>query len=962
MKNYSALLVFTLLTISSFAQIITYPGDPINVKKYVLKNGLTVLLSENPDVPQVFGMVVVKAGGKHDPADATGLAHYLEHMLFKGTTTLGTTNFSNEKPFLDKINDLYEALGKTTEPEERKKIQKMINEQSVLAAKYAIPNEMDRMLTEIGSTGVNAFTTEEYTAYHNTFPANQMERWLEIYSHRFEEPVFRLFQAELETVYEEKNRFNDNAFGQVYEKLMSSFYKTHPYGQQPIIGTTEHLKNPPLKKMYEYFNTYYVANNMALILAGDFVAEEILPLIEAKFGDWRTGKIPEYPVFAEAPFKGREKVEVKMTPIKAAVMAYRTVPNGHKDLAALTVCNNLLSNEEQSGLIDKLNINGDLMMAGLISFSYNDHGGAAVFVVPKIIGQSIESAEALVKKQIDLVHQGEFSDEMLQAVKLNLRKQIVSNWENNYRRATEIAQAFAEGREWDDYFRFEQEIAAVTKEDVINAAKKYYGNDYLMFISKMGFPKKEKLEKPGFEPVIPNNEVNSEFYSQWKNIPEGQVRSKFVDINNEVQFSSIREKINIYTGKNPYNSVFSAQIKFGAGNYKFPVLLYSAEYLNLVGSKDNSAVELKNKLYKLGCSYSFIVSEHELVLNIEGMEEHLKEALVLINDYINNPEADEKKVKKVISDRKAADKIQRREPTYIAEALQQWVLYGNNSSFLRELSPKQLSLLKADDMIKAFNEAKKHEVTINYIGQNSHEEVKNIFAENMKFENDLQPKTPYVVLDRVLPTENTIFLVDKKNAIQSQIYFNIEGKPLDIRQIPYIDAFNEYFGNDMSSLVFQEIREFRSLAYSAYANYSPARLKGKNNFFKGYIGCQSDKTMDAMEAMLSLINDMPEKTEREIVVRSALLQSSMSARPDFRNLISATQRWKELGYKDDPNRIKSEVYKEINFDHIRDVYTNNIKGKPVTITIVGNGKSIDQKKLSQYGKVISVKEKDLFVK
>jgi zinc protease len=962
MKTFSTLLLFLLLSICSFAQFTTYADDPINVKKYVLKNGLTVLLSENHDVPQVFGMVVVKAGGKHDPEDATGLAHYLEHMLFKGTTTLGTTNFNKEKPYLEKINDLYEELGKTKDSEDRKKIQKKINEESVLAAEYAIPNEMDRMLTEIGSTGVNAFTTEEYTAYHNTFPANQMERWLEIYSHRFKDPVFRLFQSELETVYEEKNRFNDNAFGQVYEKLMASFYKQHPYGQQPIIGTTEHLKNPPLKKMYEYFSTYYVANNMAIILSGDFVAEEILPLIEEKFGDWRTGEVPVYPVFQEQPFKGREKVEVKMTPIKAAVLGFRTVPNGHKDLAALRVCNDLLSNDAQSGLIDKLNVNGELMMAGLISFVYNDYGGSAVFVVPKIIGQSIGQAEELVKKQLALVKEGNFSEEMLQAVKLNLRKQIISKWENNYNRVNEIAKAFAQGSEWDAYFRFEQEVAVVSKADVIEVASKYYGNDYLMFISKMGFPKKEKLEKPGFDPVIPKNDVNSEYYFQWKNIPEKNIRSKFVDINKEVRESAIKERVNLFTNENPFNSVFSAEIKFGAGNYKYPNLLYAADYLNLIGSKNLSAMDFKNKLYEFGCSYSFSISENELSLNIEGMEEFLPEALSLINDLVNNPETDDKKVKKIINDRKAAEKVQKREPAYIADALQQWVKFGKESSYLRELSKQKLNQLKVDDLIKAFDDSKKHEVTINYTGQKSHEDVKKLFSEQFQFKIDLEPKMEHVLLERILPTETIIYFVNKKNAIQSQIYFNIEGAPLDIRQIPYIDAFNEYFGNDMSSLVFQEIREFRSLAYSAYANYSPAKKKEKNNLFTGYIGCHSDKTTDAMEAMLSLINNMPEKIERENIIRSALLQSSMSARPDFRSLISATQKWKELGYNDDPNRIKSEVYKEISFEHIREIYLGNIKNKPIIITIVGDAKTIDQKKLGQFGKVISVNEKELFVK
>ncbi|MEM7040294.1 MAG: insulinase family protein, partial [Bacteroidota bacterium] len=258
-------------------------NDPLNVKKAVLDNGFEVYLIEDEHAPMIFGAVAVKAGGKYDPKDATGMGHYLEHMLFKGTTTLGTTDYTKEKVYLDKIDALYEDLGKTTEPEKRKAIQKKINEEAVAAAEYAIPNELDRLLASIGSKGVNAFTTAEMIVYHNSFPSNQVEKWLDIYAHRFQNPVFRLFQSELETVYEEKNRAMDDFTRPLFERFQKSLFKNHPYGQQSVLGETDHLKNPSLMKMYAYFNKYYVANNMALVLSGDFDAEEVMPVIKAKF-------------------------------------------------------------------------------------------------------------------------------------------------------------------------------------------------------------------------------------------------------------------------------------------------------------------------------------------------------------------------------------------------------------------------------------------------------------------------------------------------------------------------------------------------------------------------------------------------------------------------------------------------------------------------------------------------------
>ncbi|MDQ3192680.1 MAG: insulinase family protein, partial [Bacteroidota bacterium] len=835
MKKCSCFIILFLLSLSTLLNaqsFTTYENDPLNVKKYVLKNGLTVMLSENHDLPQVYGMVVVNAGGKNDPADATGLAHYLEHMLFKGTTTMGTIDYEKEKPFLDKINDLYEELGQTKADTARKRIQKEINNQSVLAADYAIANEMDKMLAEMGASNVNAFTTEEFTAYINTFPSNQMEKWLEIYSHRFQNPVFRLFQSELETVYEEKNKGNDNGFNQVFEKFSAGFYKNHPYGQQSIIGTAEHLKNPPLKKMYEYFETYYVANNMAIILSGDFKSEEVLPLIEAKFSSWRTSEVPTFPTYEEKPFAGREKIEVKLTPVKVGVMGFRTVPNGHPDLAPLEVCNKILSNEEQTGLLDKLVLDGEVMMSGLYPLSYNDHGGAIVFVVPKLIGQSIEKAEELVKERLKQVQRGEFEVNTLEAVKLNQRKQILTKWENNNDRVMEMAQAFSQKRDWSDYIKFEEQIAEVTLEDVKRVAGKYYGENYLMFISKMGFPKKEKLEKPGFEPVIPKNEVKSEFYTKWQEVPSSSINAKYVDFEKDIIKSEIREKVNLYTTYNPFNTIFSAEIKYGAGTYSYPVLKYTAEYLNLIGSSTKSSSELRNSLYELGCSYNFSVSEDELILHIEGMEENLSQALFILNEFLLSPEINDKKLKKVQSDLKATNKIQKREPSYIADALQEFALYGKESSYLRDLNSSEIKKLKSQDLIKAFDLASGYEITINYTGQKNHKDVKEIFSSSLNFKPELIAKKTKVVLDRTVPEQTIILLCNKKTAVQSQLYFNIEGTLLNLERVPRIDAFNEYFGANMSSLVFQEIREFRSLAYSAYANYRPAKLNNKNNFFK----------------------------------------------------------------------------------------------------------------------------------
>ena len=325
----------------SIGSILLSSNNPLSLETLSLDNGLTVYLNEDHTASSVFGAVIVKGGGKRDPADATGIAHYLEHLLFKGTNKLGTIDYNQEKKILDKIELKYEELSTKKDSEKRLEIQQEINELSLLASDFAIPNELDHLLESMGGTRINAFTSDDVIVYLNKFPSNQIKKWIEVYSHRFINPVFRLFQPELEIVYEEKNRSMDNMFYRLYETYLENFFKNHPYGQQTVLGTIDHLKNPSLKKMKQYYDTYYVANNMALILTGNFNAKNIKPLIKEKFGRWKSGELIPPLNINEESFKGRELIKKRFTPIKVGLLGYRTVPVNHNDTKLLNLCNQM---------------------------------------------------------------------------------------------------------------------------------------------------------------------------------------------------------------------------------------------------------------------------------------------------------------------------------------------------------------------------------------------------------------------------------------------------------------------------------------------------------------------------------------------------------------------------------------------------------------------------------------------
>ncbi|MBU0764698.1 MAG: insulinase family protein [Bacteroidetes bacterium] len=940
-----------------------HTDNPLYTEQYQIKNGLTVYLNEDHNQPNVFGAVVVKGGSKRDPEEATGIAHYFEHIMFKGTDKLGTVNYEEEKVYLDSIRIMYDLLGQAEKKEKRDSIQLKINDLSIKAAEYAIPNEFDRVVSGIGGTGINAWTSEEAICYHNMFPGNQIEKWMEIYSHRFINPVFRLFQSELETVYEEKNMSMDDFFNCLFEEFCSKLYKKHPYGQHTVLGAVEHLKNPSLTKMIEYFDTYYVANNMALILVGDFDPEQVKPLIEEKFGTWRTGEIPPMPVYPEEPFHGREYTGKRMTPVKVGLLGYHTVPEGHVDEVALEICNNILSNDASTGFVDKLYMDNKLMMAGVMPIQHTDMGAMMYFFVPKLVGQSLKRVEKMLHAEIDKVKQGNFEDEIVDAIKINLIKDHYRSLENMNSRGYFIIDAFLQNKNWEEVLKYPDEVGSVTREDIVRVSNKYYGDDYLAFYSRMGFPKKKKLKKPPYKPVEPGGtEKKSEFAKHIEEMPETPAEPRFIEFGKDVIFSDIQEEVHYYYTPDPVNRLFSLTLSFGVGTYVYPVLDEASSYFSLIGTDELDFEKFSKELQKLGSGFYAYASDDYFTLCIDGLDEQFDATLKLINQLMTRMKPDEKQLKKLIREARLNHRFEAREPYSIGDALRQYAIYRDKSDYLNRLSFSEIKELTGDSLISAVRTAFRYEADIHYSGSLSKEEAAETIRKNIEFPaNPVLSQSP-VTIPRMEYDENTVFFLNNKKMIQSYVNFYIQGTDISEDDRPPANAFNKYFGHDMFSLVFQEIREFRSLAYSAYATYRAPFRNGEKGYTLGVLSTQADKTNEALVIFDSLLMKMPEKQERMDLIRRSLIQSVNASRPSFRWLSNSVAYWRKQGYTEDPRKEYLKRYETLEFSDIYGFYKNQIAGRTQVITIAGEKKRIDADALGNYGKLIEVRNKDIFRK
>lgn len=931
-----------------------------NLEEYKLDNGLTVILNQDNTKAEVFGYMVCKAGGKDDPEDATGMAHYMEHMLFKGTTKLGTTDWEKEKVHIDKIFELYDQLGKTTDEDQRKEIQLKINEQSIEANKYAIPNEFSNLIKQIGGTGLNANTSPDRTVFFNTFPPNQMEAWLDIYAERIMDAVFRGFQSELEVVYEEKNMYSDMFFMNMLEEFQKNFFKVHPYGQRLLIGTTDDLKNPSLTKMREFYKTWYVPNNMALILSGDFDSQSVKPMIEKAFGAWKSKKVPERKTWQEKPINGRELVEVKMSPVKMGMLGFATVPEGHKDALAIEVLNAILSNESGSGILDQLALNNELLNAQIFSYPYYDYGVSIAFFVPKIVGQSHEEAEKLILDKIALVKKGEFEDWRLDAIKKELYRNHQESMETNRYRGILLGETFAMGHDIYKLKTYPDRINKITKEDIVRVANKYYGDNYLAFFSGMGKADKEKMEKPGFKPVVSNTNAKSPYAKHFETIKPTPSTPKYIDFENDVKTSTLTDGVILYHTVNPQNDIFSLKIKFEVGEEALPMLKYATRLMSYAYTDEYSKSEIKNEFAKIGATYDVSSDDNYTTISVWGIEKDFEPALKLINGIINHPKIAQEDTKMLLEETKANRKVERSEPDEVADAAFEWVKYGERSDYLTRLTLDEIKDLQASDLVNEFKKATNYQAEVHYVGNVPDNRLVEAMRKNLTFNTNLKKGNLPVYKPIKQYNENTVVFVDKKSAVQSKIYFLANSGVTKLEQKPIVEAFNLYFGGDFSGLVLQEIREYRSLAYGAGARYALPAKPGSPSYFVGYLGTQADKTTEALDVFMGLVRKMPEKSERIPMIRSYLEQSSLTRYPGFRSLSTYIVGLKQKGFTDDPAKLFNDDYKKLKFSDISEFYQKNIRETPMVITIVGNKKMLDYKALSKYGKVVDVKEKELY--
>lgn len=935
-------------------------GDLLNARIYTLANGLKVYLSVYKDAPRIQTYIATKAGSKSDPADATGLAHYLEHLLFKGSDKFGSLDYAKEKVELDKIEGLYETYRQTKDDEKRKALYRQIDSISGVAAKYAIANEYDKMLSSIGAKGTNAFTSFEQTVYVNDIPSNQLEKWLTIEAERFRNPVLRIFHTELEAVYEEKNRGLDSDGRKVFETLFEAMFPNNNYGKQTTIGTIEHLKNPSIKKIKEYYDTYYVPNNMAICMSGDLDFDQTIRLIDSRFGSMKSKPVPVYVPGKEEPIAKPIVREVFGPDAESMVLAYRVGGQSTADAELAEIAAKILYNGT-AGLMD-LNLNQQQKVLGSSVFPYilKDYG---VFILDANAkeGQTLEQTKDLVLAEIEKLKKGEFPDWMMKAIINDIKLQQTKEYEDNGSRAMAMVSAFVNEKSWNDYTNSINKLAAITKEQVVAWAKANLNENYVVVYKRTGEDKNvQKVVKPTITPVEVNRDAQSPFLKSIMDAKAPVIEPVFIDYSKDIVEYKTIVGAPIYMTQNKENNLFSLYYVLEMGKNHDKKLGLAVEYLNFLGTSTLSNEQLKQEFYKLGCSYNVFTSEDQVYVSLEGLNESFANALALFEGLLKDPKADKEALDNLISSinkQREDDKLSKGKILW--SGMYNYAIYGSNSPYTNILSATELKAISPDELVQKIKELTSFQHDIYYYGPLAPDKLANKINELHKPATPLKAIPTPVAFTEQENKQTEVYVIDY-DMKQAEIMMLSKDEKYNKMNLPTITLFNEYFGGGMGSIVFQTMRESKALAYSVFSSYRSPSDKNKSHFALAYIGTQADKLPEAMKGMFELMNNLPESENMFNNAKKAVEEQIRTERITKSEVLFSYMRAKKMGNTYDMRKDVFAAVPVMKFENIKAFQQAHFKDKKYNIMVLGNKNTLDIKALESYGKVTYLKLEDVF--
>lgn len=947
----------------------TVEGDPMHSQLYTLDNGLKIYMTVNKELPRIQTYIAVHAGGKDDPAESTGLAHYLEHLMFKGTKQFGTWNYEREAVELAKIDSLYEVYTQTSDAQERRAIYHEIDSVSYEASRYAIPNEYDKLMATIGSDGSNAFTSEDVTCYQEDIPSNQLENWAKIEADRFQNMVIRLFHTELEAVYEEKNMSLVNDMSKVLEALSAELYPNHPYGTQTVIGTQEHLKNPSLVNIRKYFENYYRPNNVAICLSGDFDPDEAVDIIQKYFGEWKPNEnIVRKEVKEEPAIKAPVIKEVLGEEAENVCVAWRTPAQKEDDNLALSIASSMLHNGS-AGLIDLDLVQPHKLMMGASFNNSMEQGSELILIGYPMPGQSLEEVRQLLLDEVEKLKKGDFDERLLSSVLTDYKLSVEKALEENESRAMQYVNSFVAGQTWAETVAAVGKTEKLTKEDIMRVAKKYLGADNYVCVNKRQGtdPSIVQIEKPEINPVMTNRDSTSHFLRGIQEAEVQPIAPAFIDFKKDLSFGKAHPKtlgegeegIEVIHKGNTLNGLFQMAYVFQMGADTNREIETALDYLDYLGTDKMSAEEVKKSFYALGCSINAKVTGSRIYLMLSGLDENKAEALKLVEDLLANLKPDEEALMNMKMATLQEREVNLADQDFCMARLRQYSIYGMDYIKAHILTNEELMALTAEGLVEQVKSLWQYDHCVTYYGPSTMEDVIALVNEEHKTAGKLLPVLPNPKYVPTTTPEDVVNLCHYSAPNACIFAFSNLEETFNADVEPARTLYNEYFGGGMNSIVFQEIREARGLAYSCRSYFTDPDFTFDPYWTYYYAATQVDKLGDCMTTFQNIVENMPQSKAAFDIAKQALVTRLRTLRTTRDAVIWAYLDAQERGLDYDLNKVIFEGAEKLTMDELLALQQKYVKGRHHNYSIVADRTKVDMDVVKGLGKVNEISIKDI---
>lgn len=942
----------------------TVPNDPLNTRIYTLDNGLKVYMTVNKDEPRIQTYIAVRVGGKNDPAETTGLAHYFEHLMFKGTTHFGTQDYEAEKPILDQIEQQFEIYRTTTDSLQRQAIYATIDSLSQEASKYSIPNEYDKLMTAIGATGTNAYTGYDVTCYTENIPSNEVDNWAKIQSERFKNCVIRGFHTELEAVYEEYNMSLTNDMRKVIENSFNALFPNHPYGTQTVIGTQEHLKNPSITNIKNYFKQWYVPNNMAICLSGDLDPDQTIATIEKYFGDMKPNEnLPKLEIKPEEPITQPIKRDVIGRDAEMLTLSWRLPSAASTDAEIAQVVSLTLYNG-QAGLIDlDITQQQKLLNSFCALYQLADYGAFFMGGFPKA-GQTLDEVKDLLLAEVDKLRKGDFDEKLLEANINNYKFGLMQMMDSNEGRADACVNSFINGTSWANEVTVLDRISKLTKKDIMEYANKYLSDSsYVAIYKHQGTdPNESKIDKPIITPIAMNRDTASTFLKEMQTAAAQvkPIEPVFIDFSKDLAISEPKPGLQTLYKQNTSNDIFNLMYIYDLGANNNKLLSAAGQYLEFLGTSDMTPEEVRSEFYRLACGFNVRTGDDRSYITLSGLNENMPQAMALLEKLLNDAQVNKEAYNNLVDNilkQRADDKLSQ---STNFRRLYSYMYWGPKNRATNIPSEHELKTLDPQELIDCLQQLSSYKHRVAYYGPSNQEEFLALLDKEHKTADILSDLPESISREMVQTPETKVFIAPYDAKQIYMLQYSYDGTKYD----PSIEnsrrLYNEYFNGGMNAIVFQEMRESRGLAYSASAGFYQPGKKDYGYYYQAFIATQNDKMADATDAFNEIINNMPVSEQAFNLAKDGYISRLRTDRIIKSDVIWAYINAQDLGRDTDYRISLYDYLQNATLQDVIDFQEKWIKGRVYHYGILGDKKQLDMNALRKLGPITELTTEEIF--